>query len=88
MFKKTIFRPLFLQIRSNYTNTSEYRIYRNAIITQEHNEQKKKDNQLAVKIPTIHKSLPSKHICDCSIDCRIANGKKEVRDCRFRINNM
>jgi|SaaInlStandDraft_3_1057020.scaffolds.fasta_scaffold125206_2 hypothetical protein len=32
-----------LQIRKNYTNTSDYRIYRNMIITQEYN------NNLGIK---------------------------------------
>ena len=34
---------LFIQIRKNYTNTADYRVYRNSLIVSEYKEKKKKE---------------------------------------------
>ncbi len=38
-------RMIFFQKRFNYTNTSEYRVYRNMLITTEHNKEKEQNIQ-------------------------------------------
>jgi hypothetical protein len=42
IFNKNFF---FTQIRKNYTNTTDYRIYRNAIVTAEYKDKNKDKNK-------------------------------------------